>query len=159
MDNIRIGQGIDIHRFQSGRRCVLGGIEIPGAVWLMGHSDADVIVHALMDAILGALGRQDIGTFFPDSDAQYKDVDSCVLLSRVWRMAVEGGWRVVNADITLLAEVPKIKPFVQPMRERLAGLVDTDPERITIKATTCEQMGFIGRQEGVWSSAVVLLSR
>jgi 2-C-methyl-D-erythritol 2,4-cyclodiphosphate synthase len=122
MDNIRIGQGIDIHRFQSGRRCVLGGIEIPGAVGLMGHSDADVIVHALMDAILGALGRQDIGTFFPDSDAQYKDVDSCVLLSRVWRMAVEGGWRVVNADITLLAEVPKIKPFVQPMRERLARL-------------------------------------
>lgn len=159
MDNIRIGQGIDVHRFQSGRRCILGGIEIPDSVGLMGHSDADVIVHALMDAILGALGRQDIGTLFPDTDAQFKDADSCLLLSRVWKLAVQEGWKVVNADITLLAETPKIKPFVQAMRERLAGVVDAEPERITIKATTCEQMGFIGRKEGVWSSAVVLLSR
>ncbi len=159
MREIRIGQGIDVHCFEDGRRCILGGIEIPSAKGLKGHSDADVVVHALMDAILGALGREDIGTYFPDSDAQYKDADSCNLLSEVWTLACGEGWEIINADITLLAEFPKIKPFVKAIRTKLSGLLDTTPDRITIKATTSERMGFVGREEGVWSSAVVLLGR
>ena len=155
----RIGQGIDIHPFEDGRRCVLGGIEIPNARGLKGHSDADVIAHALMDALLGAIGERDIGTMFPDSDSAYKDADSCILLARVWRVASEKGWKLVNADITLLAEAPRIKPHVEKMREKLAACVDSSPDRVTIKATTTERLGFVGREEGVVASAVVLVSR
>ena len=159
MDSIRIGQGVDVHRFEDGRRCILGGVHIPSSKGLLGHSDADVVVHALMDAILGALGREDIGTQFPDTESKYKDADSCLLLSEVWQMAVEQGWQLVNADITVLAEVPKIKPYVTDMRSRLSSVLRSTADRITIKATTCERMGFVGREEGVWASAVVLLSR
>jgi 2-C-methyl-D-erythritol 2,4-cyclodiphosphate synthase len=155
----RIGQGIDVHPFQEGRRCVLGGVEIPHARGLHGHSDADVIAHALMDAILGAIGERDIGTLFPDSDSTYKDADSCLLLSGVWRVANEKGWKLVNADITVLAEAPRLKPFVDRMRERLSLSVNASPEQVTIKATTTERLGFIGREEGIVASAVVLLSR
>jgi 2-C-methyl-D-erythritol 2,4-cyclodiphosphate synthase len=156
---VRIGQGIDVHPFAEGRRCVLGGIEIPGEVGLAGHSDADVLVHALIDAILGAVGQRDIGTLFPDTDAAFKDMDSCELLARVWRTARADGWKLGNADVTLLAERPRIKPFVEAMRQRLGGVLECDPMRITVKATTTEKLGYVGRGEGVYASAVVLLQR
>lgn len=157
--DLRIGQGIDIHPFREGRRCVLGGVEIPSEKGLLGHSDADALVHALIDAILGALGQRDIGTLFPDTDQSYKDADSCVLLSKVWELARGGGWSLVNADMTLLAEVPKVKPYVSRMQARLSEVLQCAPDRITIKATTTEKLGFVGRQEGVLASAVVLLQR
>lgn len=157
--DLRIGQGIDVHQFAEGRRCVLGGVEIPHAKGLLGHSDADVLTHALMDAILGAIGGRDIGTLFPDTDAAYKDADSLVLLRKVWEVATQAGWRLVNADITLLAEAPKVKPHVVTMRERLSAVLGCSAEQIAIKATTMEKMGFVGREEGVVASAVVLLSK
>ena len=157
--DLRIGQGIDIHPFQAGRRCVLGGIEIPSSKGLKGHSDADALVHALMDAILGATGRRDIGTLFPDTDQAFKDADSCGLLQRVWNLVAGDGWRLVNADLTLLAEVPKIKPYVTEMQAKLAAVLGVEPCRVTIKATTTERLGFVGREEGVLASAVVLITR
>jgi 2-C-methyl-D-erythritol 2,4-cyclodiphosphate synthase len=157
---LRIGQGIDIHPFAEGRRCVLGGVEIPTASkGLKGHSDADALVHALMDALLGALGERDIGTLFPDDDAAYCGIDSCLLLSRVWERAKTGGWTLVNADMTLLAEAPRVKPYVQAMREKLSSILESDVSRVTVKATTTERLGFIGREEGVLASCVVLLQR
>lgn len=157
---IRIGQGIDIHPFADGRRCVLGGIEIPGAArGLQGHSDADALLHALIDALLGAMGERDIGTLFPDDDQSLKGIDSSLLLAKVWETAARAGWSLVNADMTLLAEVPKVKPYVQAMREKMAGILASDPSRITVKATTTEKLGFIGREEGVLASCVVLLQR
>ena len=154
---LRIGQGIDVHRFAEGRRCVLGGVEIANARGLLGHSDADVVVHALMDAVLGAMGRRDIGTLFPDTDPAFKDADSIGLLSRVWKEAAAAGWSLVNADITLLAEKPKVKPYVDAMIERMAGAMECDPSCVTVKATTTERLGFVGREEGVMAFAVVLL--
>jgi len=157
--DFRIGQGMDIHPFQEGRRCVLGGIEIPSSKGLKGHSDADALVHALMDAILGAIGRRDIGTLFPDTDHAFKDADSCELLRRVWALATSEGWSLVNADLTLLAEVPKVKPYVTEMQAKLATILGVEPCRVTIKATTTERLGFVGREEGVLASAVVLITR
>lgn len=157
--DIRVGQGIDVHRFAEGRRCVLGGVEIPHSKGLLGHSDADVLIHALMDAILGASGQRDIGYLFPDTDSAFKDADSCVLLKRVWEIAVKDGWTLNNADMSLLAEAPRIKPYVAEMQGRIAGVLGCDPARITIKATTTEKLGFVGREEGIVATAVVLLSR
>ena len=157
--DIRIGQGIDIHPFQEGRRCVLGGVEIPSAKGLLGHSDADALVHALIDAILGAMGQRDIGTLFPDTDQSFKDADSCELLRQVWTLARREGWSLGNADVTLLAQVPKVKPYVEQMQSKLSGILGCEPQRVTIKATTSEKLGFVGREEGVLASAVVLLRR
>lgn len=157
--DIRVGQGIDVHQFADGRRCVLGGVEIPNARGLLGHSDADVLVHALMDAILGAIGARDIGTLFPDTDASFKDADSCVLLAKVWERAQAEGWTLINADMTLLAEAPKVKPYVDQMKERLSATMGCSATRLSIKATTTERLGFIGRGEGIVASAVVLLRR
>lgn len=157
--DIRIGQGVDIHRFAEGRRCVLGGVEIPHSVGLLGHSDADVLIHALMDAILGASGQRDIGYLFPDTDSAFKDADSCVLLKRVWDLATKEGWTLSNADISLLAEAPRIKPYVTQMQTRIAEVLGCDSAQITIKATTTEKLGFVGREEGIVAMAVVLLSR
>lgn len=157
--DLRIGQGIDVHQFAEGRRCVLGGVEIPHSRGLLGHSDADVLVHALMDAILGALGQRDIGTLFPDTDEAFKGADSCGLLGTVWEAARRDGWSLVNADITVLAEAPKIKPHVSAMQAKLAGILRVLPDRIAIKATTTERLGFVGREEGIVASAVVLLQR
>jgi len=157
--DFRIGQGIDIHPFQEGRRCVLGGVEIPSSKGLKGHSDADALIHALMDAILGATGRRDIGTLFPDTDQAFKDADSRELLRRVWSLASGEGWSLVNADMTLLAEVPKVKPYVTEMQSTLSAILGVEPSRVTIKATTTERLGFIGREEGVLASAVVLITR
>lgn len=157
--DIRIGQGVDVHQFAEGRRCVLGGVEIPHEKGLLGHSDADVLTHALMDAILGAIGSRDIGTLFPDTDSAYKDADSVGLLRRVREVAVREGWSLINADITLLAEAPRIKPHVSRMCERLSEALECSPSQITIKATTMENMGFVGREEGIMASAVVLMRR
>ena len=157
--DIRIGQGVDIHRFAEGRRCVLGGVESPHSVGLLGHSDADVLIHALMDAILGASGQRDIGYLFPDTDSAFKDADSCVLLKRVWDLATKEGWTLSNADISLLAEAPRIKPYVTQMQTRIAEVLGCDSAQITIKATTTEKLGFVGREEGIVAMAVVLLSR
>jgi 2-C-methyl-D-erythritol 2,4-cyclodiphosphate synthase len=157
--DIRIGQGIDIHPFQEGRRCVLGGVEIPSSKGLLGHSDADALVHALIDAILGAMGQRDIGTLFPDTDQSFKDADSCDLLRQVWALATDEGWSLGNADVTLLAQVPKVKPYVEQMQARLSSILGCDLQRVTIKATTTEKLGFVGREEGVLASAVVLLRR
>jgi 2-C-methyl-D-erythritol 2,4-cyclodiphosphate synthase len=157
--DLRIGQGIDVHQFADGRRCVLGGIEIPHSRGLLGHSDADVLVHALMDAILGAIGQRDIGTLFPDTDEAFKGADSCRLLADVWESARKERWTLVNADITILAEAPKVKPHVSSMQAKLSTILGTVPERITIKATTTEKLGFVGREEGIVASAVVLLQR
>lgn len=159
MVDFRIGQGIDIHPFKEGRRCVLGGVEIPSAQGLAGHSDADALVHALIDALLGATGQRDIGTLFPDTDSSFKNIDSCELLSRVWHIVQQGGWSVVNADMTLLAQTPKVAPFVPEMQRKLSALIGCTVDRVTIKATTTENLGFIGRSEGVLASAVVLLQR
>jgi 2-C-methyl-D-erythritol 2,4-cyclodiphosphate synthase len=159
MSELRIGQGIDIHRFAEGRRCILGGVEIPSDKGLLGHSDADALVHALIDAILGATGKRDIGTLFPDTDMAFKDADSCQLLAQVWGATSAAGWKLVNADMTILAEVPKIKPHVASMLTRLATILGCESDRLAIKATTTERMGWIGREEGLLASAVVLLQR
>jgi 2-C-methyl-D-erythritol 2,4-cyclodiphosphate synthase len=116
-------------------------------------------LHALIDALLGAMGERDIGTLFPDDDQSFKGIDSSLLLAKVWDIATSAGWSLVNADMTLLAEVPRVKPYVQAMREKMAGILTSDPSRITVKATTTEKLGFIGREEGVLASCVVLLQR
>jgi 2-C-methyl-D-erythritol 2,4-cyclodiphosphate synthase len=157
--DLRIGHGIDIHPFESGRPCVLGGVTIPYDKGLAGHSDADALVHALIDAILGAIGERDIGTLFPDTDPAYKGADSCCLLTNIWQIATSRGWSLVNADVTVLAEAPRLKPYVDDMRSRLSTILATTSDRIAIKATTTEKMGFIGRKEGLLASAVVLLQR
>jgi 2-C-methyl-D-erythritol 2,4-cyclodiphosphate synthase len=138
---------------------VLGGVAIPGAVGLDGHSDADALVHALIDALLGATGQRDIGTLFPDSDATLKDADSCQLLRKVWKALQQDGWSIVNADMTVLAEAPKLQPYVSEMQSKLSGILSCSLDRLAIKATTTEKMGFIGRGEGLLASAVVLLQR
>jgi 2-C-methyl-D-erythritol 2,4-cyclodiphosphate synthase len=159
INEYRVGHGLDVHPFQQGRPCVLGGVEIPHTCGLAGHSDADVLVHALMDALLGAAGESDIGVLFPDTDPAFKGADSCVLLAQVWGRLKASGWKVVNADITLLAEAPRVSPYVSAMRRNLSNIVEVPASNVTIKATTTERMGFVGRGEGIVASAVVLLSR
>lgn len=155
----RIGQGFDVHRFQRGRKLVLGGLEIPYARGLAGHSDADVLLHALMNALLGAMGENDIGTHFPDTDPQYKDISSAKLLQRVLRMMKAKRCRVVNVDVTLLAERPRLAPFFREMREKLAELLGVRPDRLNIKASTTEKLGWVGEGRGIAAMAVVLLRK
>lgn len=159
MKDLRIGHGIDVHPFKEGRSCILGGVQIESIRGLDGHSDADALVHALIDALLGATGQRDIGTQFPDSEQAFKDADSCILLQRVWSDIAQRGWSLVNADVTVLAEAPKLQPHIAKMQSKLSEILRCEPERIAIKATTTEKMGFVGRGEGVLASAVVLLQR
>lgn len=154
---MRIGHGYDAHRFAAGRRLVLGGVDIPHARGLAAHSDGDAVIHALCDALLGAAGLGDIGTYFPDTDAAFEDIDSRVLLRRVMELIRERGHAPGNADITILAQEPKLASHIAAMRETLAGDMSLDVEGINIKATTTEKMGFIGRGEGIAVHAVVLL--
>ncbi len=154
-DQMRIGHGYDVHRFDPERPLFLGGCEIVGGPGLLGHSDADVVIHALIDALLGAAGLGDIGTQFPDSAAEFKNIRSTVLLERVWRPLREAGWRLCNADITIEAQVPKLAPHIPAMRETLRALLDGAP--VNLKATTTEGLGFVGRKEGMAAHAVVLM--
>lgn len=153
----RIGQGTDIHRLVEGRRLVLAGVEIPWEKGLLGHSDADVVCHAISNALLGAIGEGDIGRHFPDSDPRYKGASSVELLRVVMGMVKTKGFRVGNVDLIVLAERPKLGPYREDMRKNLAAVLEVAPEDVNVKATTGEKMGFVGREEGMMAEAVVLL--
>lgn len=155
--NIRIGNGYDIHRLVSGRSLILGGVQISHEMGLLGHSDADVLTHAIMDAMLGALSLGDIGHYFPPTDPQWAGADSLVLLSQVDRLVREKGWQVSNIDSVVVAERPKLKPHIEKMRDRLANVLALKPDQIGIKATTNEKLGPVGREEGICAYAVALL--
>ncbi len=157
--NIRIGNGYDIHRLQSGRKLILGGIDIPHTQGLLGHSDADALTHAIMDAMLGALSLGDIGLYFPPNDPQWAGADSQVLLAQVNRLIGDHGWHIGNIDSVVIAEQPKLKPHIQAMRDRLATTLKLAPGQIGIKATTHEKLGPIGKEEGIAAHAVVLLQQ
>ncbi len=153
-----IGQGIDAHRFETGRRLMLGGVEVPHGQGLAAHSDGDVVIHALCDALLGAAGLGDIGRHFPDTDAAYAGIDSRILLRRVMQSLIERGLSVHNVDLTIAAQAPKLAPHVDAMCEVLAADLNCPRTRVNVKATTTERMGFTGRGEGIAAFAVVLLS-
>ena len=155
----RIGQGYDVHRLVEGRKLILGGVEIPHDKGLLGHSDADVLLHAIMDALLGAAGMGNIGIHFPDTDPNYKDISSLVLLARTQYLLAEKGWRVANIDAVVVAQEPKIWPFVLRMREKIAEVLKIPVSQINIKGTTTEGLGFEGRKEGIAAQAVACLSR
>ena len=157
--NFRVGQGFDFHPLAEGRRLVLGGVEIPNPVGLRGHSDADVAAHALANAILGALGEGDLGGRFPDSDPRYKDADSLALLAVVWKRAVELGWRLGNADLTIFAQHPRLAPYLTTMRSRLAAALGAEESRLNVKAANPEGLGALGRGEGMAAAAIVMLER
>lgn len=155
--NLRIGNGYDIHQLVSDRPLILGGIEIPHHLGLLGHSDADVLTHAIMDAMLGALSLGDIGHYFPPTDPQWKGADSLKLLAQVNQLIHSKGWQISNLDSVIVAERPKIKPHIQAMRDRIAEVLQIAPEQVGIKATTNEKMDAVGREEGIAAYAVALL--
>lgn len=154
---IRVGLGYDVHPLVPGRRLVLGGVEIPGTVGLAGHSDADVLAHAIGDAVLGAAGLGDLGTHFPPEDERWRDVSSLELLRHIRRLVQEAGWRIAYVDATLIAEYPRIAPFRERMRERIAEALAITTTQVNLKATTNERLGFIGRGEGIAALAVATL--
>ncbi len=154
---IRVGYGYDVHRYVEGRNLILGGVTVPAERGLLGHSDADVLLHAIADALLGAAAMRDIGYHFPDTDPRYAGADSVVLLREVYRLLRERGYRVGNIDATIVAEAPKLSPFVPRMQERIAETLDLSVDEVSIKATTNERMGFVGREEGMAAHAVVLI--
>lgn len=153
----RIGSGMDVHQLVEGRELWLGGVLIPHTTGALGHSDADVLLHAICDALLGALSLGDIGMHFPDTDARFKNVDSKILLQQTWQLVKSKGYRVVNLDTSLLLEAPKIKKYAAQMREVIAGILEIGIHDVSVKATTNEKMGFVGRQEGLAAYATVLL--
>lgn len=155
----RIGQGYDVHPLVEGRRLVLGGVEIPFDRGLEGFSDADVVLHALGDSLLGALGLGDIGTHFPPGDPRWQDADSAVLLKKIVEMISERSYRVVNCDLTVIAEAPKLEPHAERIRQRIGALLELSPSAVGLKATTHEGLGSLGRGEGIAALAVVLLER
>lgn len=156
---IRVGYGFDVHRLVEGRELWLGGIRLEHSLGLLGHSDADVLIHAICDAILGAANMRDIGYHFPDTDPKYKGADSKVLLAETLRIVGEKGYRLGNVDATVCAERPKLKAHIPEMQQCLARVAGVDPDDISIKATTTERLGFTGREEGISAHAVVLLER
>ena len=159
MTNLRIGHGYDVHRLTEGRALILGGAEIPYEKGLLGHSDADVLTHAVMDALLGAAALGDIGKLFPDSDAAYKDISSIELLKRVKARLAEAGFEAVNLDATILAQAPKLAPYRDEMRGNIACALDIPVSRVSVKATTEEGLGFTGSGEGIAAHAVALLEQ
>lgn len=159
MTKLRIGQGYDVHRLTQGRALILGGVTVPYEKGLLGHSDADVLTHAVMDALLGAAGLGDIGKLFPDTDAQYQGVSSLLLLRRVGETLREADWTVVNVDATLVAQAPKIAPYRERMRRNLAEALGVEPEQIGVKATTEEGLGFTGDGSGMAAMAIALLEK
>lgn len=157
--NIRIGNGYDIHQLAPGRALILGGVEIPHEVGLLGHSDADALTHAIMDAMLGALALGDIGHYFPPSDPQWKGADSLLLLAEVNQLILSKGWQIGNIDATIIAERPKLKPHLTKMRETLAKTLNIAGDRISIKATTNEKLDAVGQEKGIAAYTVALLMR
>ena len=154
---MRVGMGFDVHRLVEGRALWLGGVNIPWERGLLGHSDADVAIHALCDALLGAAALRDIGYHFPDSDPRYKGIDSRLLLRHVMRLLDEKGYRLGNCDITICVEQPKLNPHIPAMQQELAACMDCDPDQVSIKATTTEKLGYTGRGEGIAAYAVALI--
>ena len=154
---MRIGHGYDVHRLVEGRRCIIGGVDIPHEKGLLGHSDADVLLHAIMDAVLGAMAAGDIGKLFPDNDPTYKGADSLVLTRRVAEVMVERGYRLGNVDATVIAQAPKLAPHIPAMREKIASAFGVEVDRVSVKATTEEKLGFTGSGEGIAAHAVCLL--
>lgn len=156
---IRVGHGYDVHKFAEGRKLILGGTEIPYEKGLLGHSDADVLTHAIMDSLLGAAALGDIGTHFPDTDSQYSGADSIVLLKKVKELILENGYSISNIDATVIAQKPKLKPYIYTMRERIAKALQIDIDEVSIKATTEENLGFTGRLEGISAHSVALITK
>ena len=154
---MRIGHGYDVHRLVEGRKCIIGGVEIPYEKGLLGHSDADVLLHAVMDAVLGAMAAGDIGKLFPDNDPTYKGADSLMLTRRVAEVMAERGYRLGNVDATIIAQAPKMAPHIPLMRENIAAAFGVDIDRVSVKATTEEKLGFTGSGEGIAAHAVCLL--
>ena len=159
MSNFRVGNGYDVHVLAPGYNLVLGGVKIEYPKGCVAHSDGDVIMHALCDAMLGALSLGDIGRHFPDTSEEFLDIDSSILLTRVAELVDDKGYQLVNADITLLLQRPKIAPYIQQMRAKIASVLQVDVDAISVKATTTERLGYIGREEGVASYATVLLEK
>ncbi len=155
----RIGHGFDVHRFRRGRKLILGGVEISSPVGLLGHSDADVVLHAVINALLGAMGEGDIGTHFPDSDPRYKGISSAKLLNAVMAIVRRKRFKIVNVDVTLVAQRPKLAPHYPAMRKNLAGLLKLADSEVSIKAATTEKLGWLGKGQGMAGTAVILLSR
>ncbi|PLR65807.1 MULTISPECIES: 2-C-methyl-D-erythritol 2,4-cyclodiphosphate synthase [Bacillaceae] len=156
---LRIGQGFDVHQLTEGRPLIIGGIEIPYEKGLLGHSDADVLLHTVADACLGAIAAGDIGKHFPDTDPEFKDADSAKLLQHVWQLVKDKGYALGNIDCTIIAQKPKMAPYIDQMRERIADLLEADISQVNVKATTTEQLGFAGRGEGIASQATVLIQK
>jgi 2-C-methyl-D-erythritol 2,4-cyclodiphosphate synthase len=156
---VRVGIGFDFHSFEAGRRLVLGGVTIPFELGLRGHSDADALLHAVVDALLGASGLGDIGTLFPDTDPRYENISSLILLERVFRLVRDKGYRVGNVDVVVLAEAPRIQPYAAAIRANIAKTLHLSREDVGVKATTMEGRGFIGRREGIAVEAVALVYR
>lgn len=154
---MRIGQGFDVHQLVEGRPLIIGGITIPYEKGLQGHSDADVLLHTIADACLGAVGAGDIGKHFPDTDPAFKNADSAVLLEQVWEIIKNNGYQLGNLDCTIIAQKPKMAPYIEQMREMIAELLNANVQQINVKATTTEKLGFTGREEGIAAQAVVLL--
>ncbi len=159
MQNCRIGTGFDVHRLAENRKLILGGVEIPFEKGLLGHSDADVLLHALCDALLGAVALRDIGYHFPPSDERFKDIDSKILLSKTLDLIVGKGYFVNNADLTICAERPKLLRFIPDMQKIIAGILKVSADAISVKATTTERLGFVGREEGMCAMATVLVCK
>ena len=157
--NLKIGQGIDFHRLENGLSLWIGGILIPSEKGCVAHSDGDVLLHAVCDALLGAAGLRDIGHYFPDTSEEFRDIDSKILLGRTFGYIREKGFRIVNIDSTILLEKPKISPYIADMKSVISAILDIQPDNISIKATTTEKMGPVGREEGITATAVVLLEK
>jgi 2-C-methyl-D-erythritol 2,4-cyclodiphosphate synthase len=156
---IRIGHGYDVHAFSDNRKCIIGGVTIPYEKGLLGHSDADVLLHAVSDSLLGAAALGDIGKHFPDTDPAYKGADSLLLLKKVGELLQEKGYKVVNVDATVIAQAPKLAPFITQMRENIANALNLDVDFISVKATTEEKLGFTGRKEGISAHSVCLIEK
>lgn len=155
--SFRIGLGYDVHPFEEGRELILGGVKIESKKGLKGHSDADVLLHSITDALLGSLALGDIGTHFPDTDPEFKGADSSVLLQKAYKLILDRGYVLVNADVTVVAEIPKLNPHILKIRKRVAVILNCSETQISIKATTSEKMGFVGREEGIAVHAIVLV--
>ncbi len=156
---MRIGNGYDVHALKEGRKLILGGVEIPHSMGLDGHSDADVLIHAIMDALLGAASCGDIGKLFPDNDDKYKGISSILLLKEVKKAIEKKGFSVVNTDSVIIAQSPKLAPYIEKMRKNIAEALETDVENVSVKATTTEHLGFEGRKEGIAAMSVCLINR